>query len=240
LDSNSIQAVFFDVGATLLTPAEDEGVIFSHIARQLGAEVQSAEVTRLVPAMYDLYERLYEQDDSFWSDDVRAQAIWLEMYEYLASLLKMPQSLHQQIAEKVYHYYFSPGAWKPFDDVLPCLNALRAAGIRMGLISNWDSSLRPIVEGLGLAPCFETIVASAEVRLHKPMPEIFKLALDRLGLSAGETLHVGDHVHADAEAAAAVGITPILLDRQGRHPEFSGLRVKNLTEIITLAGADYV
>ncbi|MDR1088705.1 MAG: HAD-IA family hydrolase [Coriobacteriales bacterium] len=231
---NPIQAIFFDVGATLLTPAEDEGATFSSLAGQLGIRVAVDEVARQVPLMYELYEQLYEQDDSFWSDNVRAKAIWIEMYEFLAFRLDIPQQLRRELAEAVYQYYFSPGAWVPYDDVLPLLELLQARGIRMALISNWDSTLALIIEGLGLSPYFETIIASADVRLHKPMPEIFELALDRLGLDAQHALHVGDHLYADALGAAAVGITPVLLDRRQRHTDYDGLRVASLAQVAAL------
>jgi putative hydrolase of the HAD superfamily len=229
-----IQAVFFDVGATLLTPAEDEGTTFTLIAERLGITIDPRDVGRQVPLMYELYEQLYEQDDSFWSDDVRAKAIWIEMYEFLASRLSIPHRLQRELAEAVYQYYFSPGAWVPYDDVLPLLDALQARGIRMALISNWDSTLAPIIEGLGMSPYFEAVIASAVVRLHKPMPEIFRLALDRLGIGAQETLHVGDHLSADVEGASAVGITPVLLDRKQQHADYDGLRVTSLAQIEAL------
>ena len=231
---NTITTIFFDVGATLLTPAEDEGTTFTRIAAGIGIEIDPAEVCHKIPLMYGLYEQLYEQDDSFWSDDVRARAIWIEMYEYMASLLAIPKDRHRELADEVYRYYFSPSAWKTYDDVLPLLDALQERDIRMGLISNWDSTLSHIIEGLNLATYFETIISSAVVELHKPMPEIFELALDRLGIEAHEAMHVGDHVFADAKGAAAVGITPILLDRDGQHPTFEGLKVAKLTEILEL------
>ncbi len=229
-----VKVVFFDVGATLLTPKTDEGTTFSRIAQQLDIAVDPATVTALVPTMYERYEQLYEQDDSFWSDDIRAQAIWIEMYEYLASLLHIEPSLHGELAQKVYNYYFSFSAWKTFDDVLPTLDTLRRQGIRMGLISNWDSTLEPIITGMGLAHYFESILSSAVVQLHKPMPEIFNLALESMGVTADEAMHVGDHVFADALGAAKVGITPILLDRHSKYPDYTGLRVKTLTEICVL------
>jgi putative hydrolase of the HAD superfamily len=231
---NSIKALFFDVGATLLTPAEDEGVTFTLLADGLGIALDPAEVVEKVPLMYGLYEQLYEQDSSFWGDNVRARAIWIEMYEYMASLLNVPQTLQRELAETVYRYYFAPGAWKAYDDVLPTLDMLANRGYRMGLISNWDSSLSSVIEGLNMAHYFEIIISSAEVSLHKPMPEIFELALERLGVGAHEALHVGDHVYADAKGAANVGITPILLDRKNRHAHFEGHRVASLLEIPSL------
>jgi putative hydrolase of the HAD superfamily len=226
-----IQVVFFDVGATLLTPKTEEGVTFSAIASQLDITIDPAHITPLVPTMYSLYEQLYEQDDSFWSDDVRAQAIWIEMYEYMASLLGLAPELHRKLAERVYDYYFSPQAWKTYDDVIPLLDALKERGFKMGLISNWDSTLEPIIKGLGLAHYFDPIISSAVARLHKPMPEIFLLALEHIGAKPENAMHIGDHVYADAKGAAGVGITPVLLDRHGAHADYEGLRVTSLSEV---------
>jgi len=231
---HSVKAIFFDVGATLLAPAKDEGETFTQLAAELDIVIDPDEVVAKVPLMYGLYEQLYEQDDSFWSDTVRAQAIWIEMYEYMASLLGIPKQRHRELAEVVYRHYFSAAAWTTFDDVLPTLQTLRGRGIRMGLISNWDSTLCSIIDGLGMASYFETVVASADVCLHKPMPEIFELALRRLAVNAHETLHVGDHLHADVEGAAQAGITPLLLDRAGKHTDFEGLRIQSLLEIEAL------
>lgn len=231
---SSIKAIFFDVGATLLTPALDEGIVFSEILNKHNLPFTPEEITPLIPAMYGLYEQLYEQDESFWSDDVRAQAIWIEMYEYLSSLLGVAPELRRPIAKDVYEYYFSYQAWKTFDDVIPLLDELTAQGYRLGLISNWDSTLGPIIEGLHLSHYFETILASAVVQLHKPMPEIFKLALARLDIEAHEAMHIGDHATADVWGAAQVGITPVLLDRMNFHENHEGLRVASLSQIPAL------
>lgn len=231
---NQITTVFFDVGATLLTVSADEGTTFTRIARDFDIELDPDEVLRKAPLMYGLYEQLYEQDDSFWSDDVRARAIWIEIYEYLASLLGVPPEQRRPLAEAVYLYYFSPGSWRIFDDVIPTLDALQERGIRMGLISNWDSTLDPIIEGLNLSHYFETVLASAVVQLHKPMPEIFHLALERMDTPAANAMHVGDHLFADARGSAQVGMTPVLIDRWNRHPDYEGIRVDDLTQILGL------
>jgi len=228
---SEIKAIFFDVGATLLAPATDEGVTFTRLARELGITIDPAEVIAKVPLMYGLYEQLYEQDDSFWDDENRARAIWIEMYEYMASMLGIPPQLRRGLADTVYQYYFSSEAWKLFDDVLPTLEMLRQSGLRLGIISNWDQTLTEIIEGLDIAPYFETIISSADVRLHKPLPEIFQLALDNLDVGASEAMHVGDHLYADAAGAARMGMTPVLLDRSNQHLSYEGLRVTSLLQI---------
>lgn len=226
-----ITTVFFDVGATLLTPRFDEGITFANLANRLDIAIDPQEVIAKVPLMYELYDQLYEQDDSFWSDNVRAKAIWIEMYEYLAALLDIPSDFWHDLAETTYKHYFSASAWKLYDDVRPTLEKLGRSGFRMGLISNWDANLDAVIEGLGIAHFFETIIASADVCLHKPMPEIFELALAQMGISAEQAAHVGDHIYADVEGAARVGMTAMLLDRDNSQSDYPGTRITSLLDI---------
>ncbi|MCL1891266.1 MAG: HAD-IA family hydrolase [Coriobacteriia bacterium] len=224
--STPITTVFFDVGQTLLTTAVAEGEVFSEEARRHGVELDPAVVQSNIPKMYEYYEHLYDQDDSFWSDDERAINIWLAMYEYLCELTKVDKSKRPAIARSVHKRYFTAQSWKPFDDVVPTLKKLKERNIRMGLISNWDSSLEGIIDGLGLAPYFDVIISSAAVQLHKPMPEIFTLALERMGTTAAEAMHIGDHLTADVEGALAVGITPVLLSRNNTSQQRLALEQK--------------
>jgi putative hydrolase of the HAD superfamily len=212
-----VEAVFFDVGNTLLTPAQPEGLVFAEEAERHGVRLDPALVDANVPAMYQLYERLYEADDSFWSDDERAVAIWLAMYEHLCMLVGVPAAKRAAIAAAVHQRYFTAASWRAFDDVIPTLDFLAARGIRMGLISNWDSTLESVVSGLGLAGYFQTVISSTVVRMHKPMRGIFELALSRLGVGAEAAMHVGDHLSADARGARQAGLRPVLIDRGGRH-----------------------
>jgi putative hydrolase of the HAD superfamily len=82
---------------------------------------------------------------------------------------------------------------------------LRAAGLRLALVSNWDVALREHVERLGLAELLDTIVTSAEAGAPKPDPAVFELALARLGVEPQRATHVGDAL-ADAEGARAAGL----------------------------------
>jgi putative hydrolase of the HAD superfamily len=225
--------VFFDVGNTLLTPAIDESRVFVAKAAHYGIELDQAEVEANIPWMYRFYEELYTQDDTFWADEKRAMAIWEEMYEALAHRLGIDH-LAQALARAVHEVYLKPESWKPFDDVLPTLDALQERGITMGLISNWDSSLIAIIEGLGMGSYFKAVIASAVVNLKKPDAPIFELALDLLGAQPKTALHVGDHITADVEGARAVGITPVLLDRARKHTAVSCRRVEALTDLLGL------
>ena len=68
----------------------------------------------------------------------------------------------------------------PFPDAAPALAALRAAGLRLAIVSNWDCSLRAVLGELGLAGAVDTIVVSAEAGAPKPEAAIFLAALRQL------------------------------------------------------------
>jgi len=216
LGSNTrINTIFFDVGRTLLRPSLSEGLVFSEEAARFGVALDPEMVSQNIPRMYEFYEQMYQQDESFWADEGRALAVWTKMYEFLCSLAGVEVVHHAAIAQNVHRRYFSAESWEAYDDVVPVLEKLQYRGYRMGVISNWDSTLEGIIEGLSLAPFFELVISSTVAQLHKPMPEIFCLALERMGVSSSQAMHVGDHPSADVEGARAAGMTPVLIDRRG-------------------------
>ena len=70
--------------------------------------------------------------------------------------------------------------------------AFRIAGLRLAIVSNFDTRLRPILKGLGVDELFNSIVISAEVGVEKPNPLIFEVACQQLGVLPEEAVHVGD------------------------------------------------
>jgi HAD superfamily hydrolase (TIGR01509 family) len=91
-----------------------------------------------------------------------------------------------------------PGARRALDD-------LRAAGLRLACVANWDFTLPAHLERLGVADRFATIVTSAEAGVQKPDPAIFHVALTRLGVPPARALHIGD-TNADREGALTAGL----------------------------------
>jgi putative hydrolase of the HAD superfamily len=107
-------------------------------------------------------------------------------------------------------------AFRLYDDVAPALAALQAAGLRLAVVSNWDVSLVPVLERLGIADRFEAVVHSAGVGASKPDPKVFEAALEQLGLAPEAVVHVGDDLVNDVEGAQRAGIRAVLIDRSGR------------------------
>jgi putative hydrolase of the HAD superfamily len=108
--------------------------------------------------------------------------------------------------------------FRPYPEVPQVLAELRDMGVARVVVSNWDVSLRGVLQDTGLAPLLDGVVISAEAGVAKPDPEIFARALELAGVAADEALHVGDTAAADLAGARAAGIRAVHLDRSGADP----------------------
>jgi putative hydrolase of the HAD superfamily len=101
-------------------------------------------------------------------------------------------------------------------DALATLPLLRARGITLVVVSNWDISLPAVLDDLGLRELLDGVLTSAQFGLRKPAPELFRAALEIAGVVPEEALHVGDELREDILGARAVGISAVLLRRVPR------------------------
>jgi putative hydrolase of the HAD superfamily len=95
--------------------------------------------------------------------------------------------------------------FEPAPSAEATIRALTKRGLRLAVVANWDCGLHRILAELGLAPLFDAVVASADIGVEKPDPQIFRVALDRLGVDASRALHVGDEP-VDEQGARAAGM----------------------------------
>jgi putative hydrolase of the HAD superfamily len=113
--------------------------------------------------------------------------------------------------------------FRPYPDAEPALGELRARGLRLIVVSNWDISLPRVLERCGLAGLVDETVTSAGAGARKPDPGIFNAALELAGADPGEALHVGDTEDEDLAGARAAGIRALLIDRNGDGGDISSL-----------------
>ena len=127
-------------------------------------------------------------------------------------------------------------------DTVPTLRALRAAGIKTGVLSNapWGAPPEPWREELarlGLAPLLDVALFCGDTGYRKPAPPGFRLALDRMGVTAADTLFVGDRPTWDVDGPRAAGLCPVLIAREGEPPDVPGLPIiRTLAEVPALCG----
>jgi putative hydrolase of the HAD superfamily len=106
--------------------------------------------------------------------------------------------------------------FRPYPEVPATLAALRAAGLRLVVVSNWDVSLHEALARTGIAPLVDGAISSAEAGAAKPATAVFERALALAGhVAPAAAVHVGDDVAADVAGARAAGIAPVLVVRGG-------------------------
>jgi putative hydrolase of the HAD superfamily len=98
-----------------------------------------------------------------------------------------------------------------YDDVLPTLRRLRAAGTRVAVVSNCDHGTREVIEVLRLEPEVDALVLSCEVGSLKPEAPIFAEALRRLNARPQDSLFIDDQAkYLDGAAALGIGTMQIV------------------------------
>lgn len=112
-----------------------------------------------------------------------------------------------------------------YPDAAPTLAQLKERGLRLVVASNWDSSLREVLDRAGIEALVDGIVTSAELGVTKPGAAVFEAALSLTGASAAEAVHVGDSPANDVDGAHGVGIRAILLSRSGETAAPEGVPV---------------
>src|SRR3989304_4634308 len=105
--------------------------------------------------------------------------------------------------------------WSMYEDAPPVLRELRARGLRLGIVSNWDTRLRRIVRETGLEALVDFVKISCEGGGRKPNRAIFEAALAAAGAAPHEAVHVGDLYPEDIVGAHEAGLRPVMVVRFG-------------------------
>ena len=212
--------VLFDAGDTLITPRVSFGEVYARVLGKLGVTLPASNLERGLRHCWAETNRAIEPGvDRYAMDDGGEHAYWLRFVA--GTLACTPGAPHDEsfaasAVTPLREAFRDPASWRVFDDVIPALSALRDAGAKLAIVSNWDSGLPALLERLGLASWFDAIVVSHLEGMEKPRPELFLRAVMRLGGTPGEALHVGDVPELDAAGAKAAGIRSVIVDRRGR------------------------
>lgn len=226
--AHGLKWTFFDVGETLLHPSPDFPRAFAAVCAREGLPVSADLVVEAAAAVWAHRPGALGNGYSFSPEASRA--FWTGVY---ADILRM-LGVEADLADALYTHFSSPSSYELFPDALPCLHACRAAGIRLGIVSNFEAWLMAFLRDRELLPLLEVTVVSGVEKLEKPDLAIYELAIARSGAVAGEIVHVGDSPRDDVAPARALGLYAILLDRDGRHPDHVGPRIRSLDELPAL------
>jgi HAD superfamily hydrolase (TIGR01509 family) len=190
-----ILGVLFDWGDTLFSPPDAADVIVS-AAKERGIPIDAERARALWDELWEAGKMPEELAKGRDLSTAAHREIWTGLFERADSAVP-------GIAPTLYERVMDPRAWIPYPDTAPTLRALRARGIKIGIVSNVPQDLRPIFAAHGLDDLVDAFTHSFEVGVEKPDPAIFLRACEALGTTAEETLMVGDHPVADAGAQRA-------------------------------------
>jgi putative hydrolase of the HAD superfamily len=212
----AVQAVFFDVGFTLLDTYPSIPAVVHTSLQRSGLTVDIACLERSLPAAETLFTQMTREDPLTWSDEIAIRSIWQRYFvELLRPCLQESDNKLLEAAAEVQREFDKATSYAPYPDVQPTLRALHERGLKLGVISDWGIALSIILRHFELTQYFDFTVISATARRAKPDPALYQLALERADVTADYALHVGDSYVRDVLGARAVGMTGILIDRAG-------------------------
>ena len=217
LNPLAVEAVLFDVGGTLIKPWPSIGHIYAEVAENSGWK--SLDIDRL----NEQFNAAWKAKADFHYSPEHWQGIVIESFKGMVSGEDCVE-----LFASLYERFEAPDVWKVFDDVMPALDDLASRGFRLGIVSNWDTRLKPLLEKLKLDGFFEFVSVSCDIGFTKPSPVIFEHTIGKFGLPPERMLHVGDQVDEDVKGAQDAGLHSLLIDRNAQ----SGPGVINqLTEL---------
>ncbi len=222
--------VFFDVAGTLVELNGSVGEIYGRFARRYG-------IDRDPFVMSDAFSRSFREQPPLafppeTSEDelhMHERGWWRRVV--LDVVPEFPQ--FDAFFNEVYEFFRGREAWRLFDEVIPTLAELKNRGLRLAIISNYDSRIDDLLRDFEIEHYFDGVHISTRIGAAKPDRDIFLSALRYHQVEPRSALHVGDSLREDYEGASAAGIRAVLLDRTrssglNHHPD----RITRLDQLI--------
>ena len=210
------------------------GKIYAHHLSRLGRPVRAEEVGPVFrEAWAELQRRTVPGLDRYNSAPGGELAWWGEFVREVLRRLDH-DAPWEPLLENLYAAFCEASVWKAFPETVSTLEAFAARGVRLAVISNWDSRLPDILRSLDLFEIFETVTVSSIEGFEKPSSEIFHRTLERIGTSTAETVHVGDSPLEDYSGAENAGLTSVLIDRHDLFADEPYRRVTSLDQLLDL------
>ena len=229
----AIRAIFFDAAGTLIKPARRVGETYAVLAQKYGVEPSAAEITERFRLCFHSAPPLAFPGTPATRIEDLERAWWKELVQRVFEPWNGFQRFDDYFAE-LFAYFAQPDAWALYPEVAETLPVLERRGLVLSVISNFDSRLIGILQGLGAAHWFEHIFVSSRVGYAKPDRQIFHTALERHSLEAGDALHVGDSEEKDLLGANRAGLKGVLVERNGAGNSNLSPRITSLRSIPSL------
>jgi putative hydrolase of the HAD superfamily len=232
ISPNGITTILFDLDGTLRFNRPASAHFFLDYAVSLGIEDSLDQRRKAIHWTHRYWAQSPEMLEDL-QDYPNEEEFWIHYASLYLKAYGCPSRQAGELGPLIHRYMreqHRPENWVP-PETGQILETLQKAGFRLGLVSNRTHPVQAELGELGLDSFFELALVAGEVNSWKPEPQIFLIALDKLGATPTQAVYVGDNYYADILGSQAVGIQPVLLDPEGIFPDAKCPVITRLDEI---------
>jgi putative hydrolase of the HAD superfamily len=225
--------IFFDAVGTLFGVRGSVGEVYRSLALEFGIKVDTITLEHAFRDSFQAAsppvfpgvepEKIPQQEFAWW------KAIATSTFAKVGKLEQFAD--FECFFDRLYAHFATQKPWFVYPDVVPTLQNWQQQGVELGIISNFDTRLYPVLKQLDLEQFFTSITISSLVGAAKPAREIFGAALAKHGCPPEQAWHIGDSLTQDYRGAKQVGIKSFWLNRfqpvgiaENQLPNLSSLR----------------
>lgn len=209
------RAILFDAAGTLIETTSSVGECYSEIAHRHGVELPAWRLQDAFRRVHPGMPPMCFEDEPEEQIPARERAWWHELVRrtILAtdSTARFPD--FDRYFDALWDHFAAASSWRVRRGAREALRSLRARGLALGVVSNFDLRLLVLLQDLEIIDFFDCTILPGTHRLAKPDPRVFEPALAALGASADQSTYVGDQPEVDGAAAAGAGLRFIDVSR---------------------------
>ena len=206
-----LRAVLFDVDFTIARPGPELGPEgYRRLGERFGLQLDPA---RYATAREQAVEGIRRHPELEHDEE-----IWVAFTERIVVGMGGTAPVSHDVALELTSRWQRHENFELYEDTIPVLDELRAAGLKLGLVSNSARDVRAFAKHHALE--IDAGISSFHHGRTKPHESIFRAVLELLDVEPSEAAMVGDTVEDDVEGALALGMRAVLVDRLGLRPSF--------------------
>ena len=224
LREGQVKAVLFDLGGTLVNiDNSKDPQVMKRMLKDCGVSRSLKDVSReWVKSWKRLnFRQMATLLDEFW------------LHFFLEVLISLRVELDtEKLARFIASHWWDYSKVSLYPDAQEMLQRLREEGLKIGLVTNGlKSDTDQILPKVGLQGFFDVVVMVDTLRKMKPDSEVFRYALEKMQSTPREAIFVGDEMETDYKGAQVCGLTPFLIDRDGKFQDKDVNRISSLKDL---------